>query len=180
MRLSLNFVNIHDPPGSRPGAIRAHSQNVGDRPGGQRNGSKRAGGGGTLRSSAGSCGALGAGAASGARWKGRGVPGKAGRSFGSTEKSRGVRSPSRPRSCRWPGAAQAIAAIATTKAVCTRQQRIALADIAKVFRFAALPASIRAEREAWRKPHGQDEELPLVGTTRVHYRALLDLLLLRG
>jgi hypothetical protein len=73
-----------------------------------------------------------------------------------------------------------MAAIAATKAVSTRRQRIALPDIAKVFRFAALPATIRAEREAWRKPHRPDEELPLVGATRVYYRALLDLLLLRG
>ena len=175
----MEFVNIHDL--AARGRVRRgnQSQNVGDRPGGQRNGSKRAGGGGALRSIAGSCGVAGAGAASGTRWKRRGAPGEAGRSLGSIEKSRGVRRPSRPRSCVWPGEAQHSTAIDTTNAVMMGRLSLASRRIATDSNLAALrvQAPIGTDREGWRKPARRDGELTLARGTGVYYRVRRDLLL---
>ncbi len=180
VRFGVNFVNIRHRSAANRARRRDYSQKVGDRPGGQRNGSKRAGGGGAPRSLAGGCGALGARAASGVRSKRRGALGRPGRSPGSTEKSRGVRSASRPRSWAWMGAAPHSATIARINHATGWPLNVVPRRIQTVPGHSALRAPIRTDRRGWRKHPGSRGELPLARGTCVHYRVALHLLLQRG
>jgi len=180
VRLGMSFVNIRYRRAANRACRRAYSQKVGVRPGGQRNGSKRAGGGGALRSLAGGCGAVGAGAASGARSKRRGALGRPGRSPGSTEKSRGVRSASRPRSWAWMGAAPHSTTVARINHATGWPLNVVPRSIQTVPGHSARRAPIRTERRELRKHPESGGELPLARGTCVHYRVELHLLLQRG